>query len=348
MKYRWLYNLVILALISYFWVPALFSLRSARSDQGPQISRARVPEDKISPAPLRPLEDYKIITERNLFGGSEEEETPVAEEISLEEVPLAQRSVGLKLVGTVVTNEPGENVAIIENQRDRKQGAYREGNEVNQIQIKRILRNNVIISMGTEEQRLTMDPEEDAASTPAGGPGITSPGSAPRLSDVYRQRTARSQRPRPTRRSAYRQRLLGSNPLAPGNEPGQSEQPESEANPPETGGDQPETQSGDTSLEQQELDPALEDTDKLMEEMQIKPYSEGDESAGFQIGRVKPGSIFAKMGLRSGDVVTGVNDEAVTGVEQAEDVYNSLLDGGATILEVKRGGRTQKLQIGAE
>jgi type II secretory pathway component PulC len=101
-------------------------------------------------------------------------------------------------------------------------------------------------------------------------------------------------------------------------------------------------------LEQEEVTSALADTDKLMEEMQIQPFKEGTDPGGFKIGKVKPGSIFAKMGLRTGDVVTGVNNEAITGVEQAEDLYSSLLEGGDIALEVKRGGRTQKLQLAIE
>jgi len=128
----------------------------------------------------------------------------------------------------------------------------------------------------------------------------------------------------------------------------QDDQPESETNPPEIQTDQPESETGAIRLQQQEIDSALADTDKARKEIQIKPYNKGDESGGFQIGNVKPGSIFAKMGLRPGDVVTGLNEEAVTGAEQAEDLYDSLLKGDDIDLEIKRGGRTQKLQVAVE
>ena len=128
----------------------------------------------------------------------------------------------------------------------------------------------------------------------------------------------------------------------------QSEQTESQAKPSENQTAQLESETGAIRLQQQEIDSSLADIDKVAEEIQIKSYGEGDESAGFQVGTVKPGSIFAKMGLRSGDVVTGLNQEAVTGVEQAEDLYDSLLKGDDIDLEIKRGGRTQKLQVTVE
>lgn len=335
-RHRWLYNLLIVSLMGYFGLSALFTLNKARSEPLPVLA-AEPEKAKIKePVPMKPLEEYMVIVTRNLFGGTQGDERPEPEEFSPEDVPLAQRSVGLRLVGTVVTDEPARNVAIIENQRARKQEAYHEGDRVEQIQIRRILRNNVIISMGTEEQRLSMDLDENAASTPAAGDAVGNSRSIHNPRAVYRRPKPRSRRP------------VRTMPQVPSRDSVQSEQPESEANPSEMQGDQPESETGAIRLEQQEIDSALADTDKVTAEMQIKPHKEGDESGGFQIGSVKPGSIFAKMGLRPGDVVTGLNEEAVTGAEQVEDLYNSLMKGGDIGLEVKRGGRTQKLQVEVE
>jgi len=269
LKYIWIYNFLVLSLVAYFGGSALFSLQKARSEPIP-ISAAPEPAKATikAAAPLPPLEDYKVVIERNLFGGTPQGGmNSQPEEFSPEDVPLAQRSVGLKLVGTVVTDEPAKNVAIIENQRAHKQEAYHEGDQVDQILIKRILRNNVIISTGTEEQRLTMDLEEDAGSTPATGQtvGNSRPMYDPR--SVYR-------RPSPPSR-----RTVRTMPRVPSRKPVQSEQaesetnqpvvqddqPESEAYPPEVQSDQPESESGAMGSQQQEIDSALADTDKVRE-----------------------------------------------------------------------------------
>jgi general secretion pathway protein C len=229
---------------------------------------------------------------------------------------LALKNLGLKLVGTVVVDEPGQSVAIIENQRARKQEAYHEGDQVGQALIKRIVRNNVIINKGTEELRLTMEYDEKAASTPAKGQAIRKQRSA------KSQRSARNRRPARSQRSARSRRSAPSKPAA--------------------------VETSPIRLEQEEVTSALADIDKLLEEMQIQPFNEGTDPGGFKIGKVKPGSIFAKMGLRTGDIIKGVNGEAITSAEQANDFYNSLLDGGNITLEVKRSGRTQKLQVEVE
>jgi general secretion pathway protein C len=119
-------------------------------------------------ATARPLEEYAIITERNLFGGTSQGLAEAApEEIVLDDMPVALKSLGLRLVGTVVANKPDESSAIIEDQSTRKQEVYQEGDRVKQALIKRILRHNVVINTGRRDEVLTMVPEESKGKTSA-------------------------------------------------------------------------------------------------------------------------------------------------------------------------------------
>jgi general secretion pathway protein C len=70
-------------------------------------------------------------------------------------------------VGTAVTEKPEENIAFIEIRRGRKQGAYQEGDEVEKVRVKKILRHNVIINTGKRDEVLTMEPEENSGKSPA-------------------------------------------------------------------------------------------------------------------------------------------------------------------------------------
>ena len=113
---------------------------------------------------MKPLNDYAIITERNLFGGSSQGLSEVQDEkIDIEGMPVAVQSLGLKLVGTVVSKKPEDSSAIIEDLSTRKQEVYREGDEVKNTLIKRILRHNIIINSGKRDEVLTMVPEESTA-----------------------------------------------------------------------------------------------------------------------------------------------------------------------------------------
>jgi general secretion pathway protein C len=92
----------------------------------------------------------------------------------------------------------------------------------------------------------------------------------------------------------------------------------------------------------------MADLNELMQQVRIRPFMEGRNPAGFLVSNIKPGSLFSKMGLRNGDVIQGVNGESITTPDQAIELYESLMEGGAIDLDIKRGRRTQKLQYAVE
>ena len=160
-KHRWIADIFVLSLIVYFGVNAFMSILDSRLAPTSVKEREAIRVSKKVEAKLKPLQDYAIITERNLFGGSSQGLSEVqAEKVDIEGMPVAVQSLGLKLVGTVVANKPEESSAIIEDLTSRKQEVYHEGDEVKNTRIKKILRHNVIINTGTRDEVLTMLPEE--------------------------------------------------------------------------------------------------------------------------------------------------------------------------------------------
>jgi general secretion pathway protein C len=167
-KHRWIADILVLSLIVYFGVDAFMTVLNSRLAPTPAMQERAVKLSEKSAAAARPLEDYAIITERNLFGGTSQglaEASP--EEIVLDDMPVAVNSLGLKLVGTVVASKPEESSAIIEVRSTRKQEVYQEGDRVKQALIKRILRHNVVINTGRRDEVLTMMPEESKGKTRA-------------------------------------------------------------------------------------------------------------------------------------------------------------------------------------
>jgi general secretion pathway protein C len=106
--------------------------------------------------------------------------------------------------------------------------------------------------------------------------------------------------------------------------------------------------AGPIRLGREELESSLTDLNQLMKQVRIRPYMEGNRPGGFLVSNIKPGSLFAKMGLRNGDVIQGVNDEAITSPDQAVEFYESLMEGGEFALDIKRGRRKQKLHYEIE
>jgi len=167
-KYRWIADMFVLSLIVYFGVGAFTAVLDSRLAPTSLKEREAIKVSQQVTSEVKPLQDYAIISERNIFGGSSQGFSEVqAEKIDLEGMPVAVQSLGLKLVGTVVADKPEDSSAIIEDLSSRKQEVYHEGDEVKNTRIKRILRHNVVINTGGRDEVLTMLPEESTEKSAA-------------------------------------------------------------------------------------------------------------------------------------------------------------------------------------
>lgn len=66
---------------------------------------------------------------------------------------------------------------------------------------------------------------------------------------------------------------------------------------------------------------------------------------GLELKTVAAGSIFARAGLRSGDVVTAVNGKPLRTLDDAADLYASAGTLRAATVQLRRGGKPQTLRI---
>ena len=89
-------------------------------------------------------------------------------------------------------------------------------------------------------------------------------------------------------------------------------------------------------LRSSQIKKAIDNIDTLMSQANIRPHSEG-----FQISRIRPSSIFRRMGLRNGDIISAVDSRPVNSVRDALDIWQELVAGGEASLEIKRRGRTR-------
>ena len=108
----------------------------------------------------RPLQEYERGIAGDLFGPQPEEEEDSESGVSLEEIPLSEKDLGLELVGTIVGEDSSQNIAIIEDTRKNEQDMYREGDRIRKVTIQKILRDNVIIVQSDEQKILTRQYEK--------------------------------------------------------------------------------------------------------------------------------------------------------------------------------------------
>jgi general secretion pathway protein C len=97
------------------------------------------------------------------------------------------------------------------------------------------------------------------------------------------------------------------------------------------------------TLRRAQIENALEDVNKLLTQVNIRPHFTDGKPDGLLLTRIKPRSIFLRMGLRNGDVITGVNQSPLQSVDDALKFYESLRSADNVTLELKRRGRSRTI-----
>jgi general secretion pathway protein C len=97
------------------------------------------------------------------------------------------------------------------------------------------------------------------------------------------------------------------------------------------------------SLSRAQVEGAMENLTELMGQINIQPYSE-DGVEGLALSNIQPNSIFRRMGLRNGDVLTAVDGQALTSPDQAFKLYEDLKSSDTANLEINRKGRSTNYQ----
>ena len=151
-------NIVALSLVVYIGVDTFYRVVSSelKGVNTKEIVMEQLPNAEESKRAL--LSSFKVITERNLFGSLDKASKDVNEE---EIEALEPTSLKVALLGTVTGNEQNA-FAVIEETDKRKQGLYKIGDSVQNATVKKILREKVVLRVGTKDEILTM--EESAAS----------------------------------------------------------------------------------------------------------------------------------------------------------------------------------------
>jgi general secretion pathway protein C len=310
-KSHWIFYplyLLLLLLIGYLGFQTVQAIQIARLEadavaaSGPEGVRPEVE----SQASTRPLSDYQVIWQRNLFNVIPAKDSEKKEEISLDNIALAKKDLGLELVGTVVADDPDLSRAIIDNRKTREQEAYREGDNAGKVKIKKILRNNVIITTAKGDELLTVEIKESAKRSTSFAPSKSNGSRSPSSSQTSgnQQSSARSTR------SLARTRSI--------------------------------------KLKREEVETSLANVDALMEKVNVTPYMQGDQPSGFRISNIPADSVLRKMGLRSRDVIVGVDDDEITSPDQASDFFERLAAGEEVTIRVKRRRRTRQIKLNIE
>lgn len=88
------------------------------------------------------------------------------------------------------------------------------------------------------------------------------------------------------------------------------------------------------SIRRSIIEKAVSNVRKVMTQAKIIPRNDG-----LAISAIKPGSIFRRLGLRNGDIISAVNGRGIQSADDALSLYNRLRNDTSVTLDISRHGR---------
>jgi len=97
------------------------------------------------------------------------------------------------------------------------------------------------------------------------------------------------------------------------------------------------------NVQREEIDSAIGNLNEIMRQAKLRPHFKNGKPDGLTLTRVRPDSIFTRLGLRSGDIITGVDGQEIQSVDDALKFYNSLKSASGVQLQIRRRGREETI-----
>lgn len=94
-------------------------------------------------------------------------------------------------------------------------------------------------------------------------------------------------------------------------------------------------------IDARELEQAQENMSQLLTQIRVVPNFTDGQPDGFKVFAIRPGSLFAKIGLQNGDVIKRINGIEIQGPEQAFEAYQRLKDETTIQLDLVRRNQNQ-------
>lgn len=309
-RYSWGIYLALIATGVYIGADLFWAILGTHMDMGswlPATSRSTTAETPER----RPFQQYAVIQERNLFGARGRAGPLPPQRPPAPTSPPTRQGINLKLIGTVV-GSADHTYAVIEDLSSKRQELYRLGDLVKEAKLIEITRNRVVLdNRGRREELLSFEKHDSIPSSAE---------ASPRPAGLPRPAVPRPPTPEPR-----------------DNEPSSEEQRRE---------DDVEIERVSENLWRISRDDLVEQLDNLgafMKDARLTPHFNAGQPDGFMLSNLAPGGMLARMGLRNGDIMKGVNGQKFGSLEDVLQIYQQLQSEPTLQLEIERGSRTETL-----
>jgi general secretion pathway protein C len=268
----------------------------------------------VSQAAAKPASHYlSIIEERALFGSPPPYEL---EEVRPVEVP-PRTDLKLRLKGIIYSSNPLLSRAIIKDLSSGRQSLYRLGDMVADAKIVEIKRKRVVIERGGAREVLLI----------AHGGEMLAKSEEP-VELLHAQAHIRPFEPLPMHIQPLPEPpVLGKREIAAAAE------------------------AASKIMERLRIDPrnireipanimeAIDAANEVLTRARIRPHFSGKRLIGIQVTDIHPGSIYERIGLRSGDIIKEINGHRVNSPRGIFQIYNEARQQPTVTISVDRGGQ---------
>jgi general secretion pathway protein C len=103
-------------------------------------------------------------------------------------------------------------------------------------------------------------------------------------------------------------------------------------------------QSQRITLRRAQIQSAMENVSDLMSQVKIRPYFENGQPKGLAVSSLTPRSIFRQMGIRNGDIITGIDGNPIQTVDDALKFYENLTSASNVSVQLNRRGSEKSIE----
>ncbi|MBI5497791.1 MAG: PDZ domain-containing protein [Deltaproteobacteria bacterium] len=101
-------------------------------------------------------------------------------------------------------------------------------------------------------------------------------------------------------------------------------------------------------IPQADIDEVMQNLNAVATQARIVPSFENGKSNGFKLFSIRPNSIFNKIGMQNGDVISKINGYDMSTPDKALEVYNKLKDAKEINVEMNRRGQKMTMSYGIQ
>lgn len=109
------------------------------------------------------------------------------------------------------------------------------------------------------------------------------------------------------------------------------------------GRDVKQTSEGRYDIPRTEVDHVLSNLSHVAAEGQLVPSFQNGKANGFKVLSIRPGSLYANIGLQNGDIVQKINGYEITSPEKAFEIYSKLREAREITVDLIRRGQPRTM-----